>query len=170
MYNVYTLDELVNDFPFTDWENILLRNNVEYESISDVTINVFNERYFRELNYYMNIDDTSRVLNKKSILNYITLKNILHVASNLDEHVRAIMPDSPFQTRSSLCTDKVVENLGHAVGRIHSMIAFGEKDRLKLNEISATIEDSLGRLIENSDWLDVSTKTAAINKVMKQNK
>lgn len=162
-YNLYTLNDLVENFPFTDWRSILLKNNLKYES--DITINIFNEQYFRELNYYMNIIDTSRVLNKESILNYLTLHKILHVASNLDKHVRDIIQDSPFQTRSSICIDKVIDNLGHAVGRIYSMIAFGEEDRLKLEEISATIEISLGNIIENSDWLDASTRAAAINKV-----
>lgn len=76
------------------------------------------------------------------------------------------MPDSPFQTRSSLCVDKVLDNLGLLAGRFYSMIAsHGESDRLKLEAIADNIKKSLGNRIQHADWLDESTRHSAIKKV-----
>lgn len=80
-----------------------------------------------------------------------------------------MMPDSPFQTRSGLCIDKVHENLGLLAGRFYSMIAsHGESDRLKLELIADNIKISLRNRIQHAEWLDESTRKSAIKKVTKQ--
>lgn len=135
--------------------------------ISDIRIQMYNIEYFSELNHFFGINDPSRVLNTDAILNFLVLHKLYQEAPRLDPEVRKIMPDSPFQTRSSLCIDKVLENLGLLAGRFYSMIAsHGETDRLKLEEIADNIKASLGNRIKHADWLDDSTRASAIKKVL----
>lgn len=122
--------------------------------------------YFHEVNYFSSINDPSRTLNEDGIQNYLVLHKLYQDASKLDNEVRRLMPDSPFQTRSSLCVDKVLDNLGLLAGRFYSMIAsHGESDRLKLEAIADNIKKSLGNRIQHADWLDESTRHSAIKKV-----
>lgn len=125
-----------------------------------------NIKYFNELNYFSNVNDPSRPINKDAVKNYLVIHKLLQDATKLDPELRKIMPDSPFQTRSSLCIDKVHENLGFLAGRFYSMIAsHGESDRLKLETIADSIKTSLGNRIKNADWLDETTRQSAITKV-----
>lgn len=149
-----------------DWNDILTTYLSEDRDVSDIRIQMYNIEYFSELNHYFGINDPTRVLNTDAILNYLVLHKLYQDAPRLDPEVRKIVPDSPFQTRSSLCIDKVLENLGLLAGRFYSMIAsHGETDRLKLEEIADNIKASLGNRIKQADWLDDSTRASAMKKV-----
>ncbi|CAO3646514.1 unnamed protein product [Mucor hiemalis] len=170
-YYTYTLESVINLFPFVDWDNILNTYMPEGRDISDIRIQMYNIEYFSELNHFFGVNDPSRVLNTDAILNFLVLHKLYQEAPRLDPEVRKIMPDSPFQTRSSLCIDKVLENLGLLAGRFYSMIAsHGETDRLKLEEIADNIKASLGNRIKHADWLDDSTRASAIKKLEGMNK
>lgn len=122
--------------------------------------------YFNELNYFSNVNDPSRAINKDAIKNYLVIHKLWQDAPKLDPELRKIAPDSPFQTRSSLCIDKVFDNLGFLSGRFYSMIAsHGETDRLRLESIANNIKASLGNRIQHADWLDEPTRQSAIKKV-----
>lgn len=134
--------------------------------MSNLTIQINNIEYFNELNYFSNVDDPTRTLNKDAIQNYLIVHKIHHEASNLDPELRVLMPDTPFQTRSSLCVDKLHENLGLLTGRFYAMIAsHGESDRFELESIANNIKASLGNRIQHADWLDEQTRESAIKKV-----
>jgi predicted metalloendopeptidase len=110
-------------------------------------------------------------LHKEAILNYLILHKIHRDASKLDSEMRRLMPDIPFQTRSNLCVEKVLDNLNLVSGRFYSMFAInGESDRLKLGEMAESIKESLGNRIKQADWLDNSTRASAIKKVNVTNK
>jgi predicted metalloendopeptidase len=165
-FYTYTLEAIKNLFPFIDWHDILSNNIPKGRNISDIRIQMYNIEYFNELNFYSSVNDPSRVINTDAIVNYIVLHKLYQDAPRLDPEVRKIVPDSPFQTRSSLCIDKVLENLGLLAGRFYSMIAsHGESDRLKLEAIADNIKKSLGNRIEHADWLDDSTRASAMKKV-----
>lgn len=134
-------------------------------------VQVYNVEYFQEVDYYSSIDDPTRKLHKDAISNYLILHKIHRDASKLDSEMRRLMPDIPFQTRSNLCVEKVLENLNLVSGRFYSMFAInGESDRLKLGEMAETIKESLGNRIKQADWLDNSTRTSAIKKVNATNR
>lgn len=134
--------------------------------MSNLTIQISNIEYFNELNYFSNINDPTRTLNKDAIQNYLTVHKIYQDAPKLDSELRILMPDTPFQTRSSLCIDKLHDNLGLLTGRFYAMIAsHGESDRLKLESIANNIKTSLGNRIQHADWLDETTRHSAIKKV-----
>ena len=165
-YYTYTLEAASNLFPFIDLNTILDENIPQGRDISNIRIQMYNVEYFNELNYYAGVSDPSRTLNTDSILNYLVLHKVYQEAPRLDPEVRKIMPDSPFQTRSSLCIDKVLDNLGLLAGRFYSMIAsHGESDRLKIEAIADNIKASLGSRIQHADWLDESTRASAMKKV-----
>ncbi|KAI8890361.1 zincin [Backusella circina FSU 941] len=78
-----------------------------------------------------------------------------------------LFPDSPFQTRSSLCVDDVLDKFSLLAGRFYAMLSFkdGEKDRELLDTISENIKSALQSRIKMADWLDSDTRDAAIKKL-----
>ncbi|KAI7879828.1 uncharacterized protein EV154DRAFT_450821 [Mucor mucedo] len=166
-YN-FTLDEIDEIFPFVAWLDIFEANIPKGRDMANLTIQISNIEYFNELNYFSNVDDPTRTLNKDAIQNYLIVHKIHHEAPNLDPELRMLMPDTPFQTRSSLCVDKLHENLGLLTGRFYAMIAsHGESDRLRLESIANNIKASLGNRIQQADWLDEPTRESAIKKLNK---
>ncbi|KAI8373907.1 hypothetical protein BD560DRAFT_393943 [Blakeslea trispora] len=165
-YFSYTLKGILEAFPFIEWENIFKKYIPQGHDFSGLNIQVYNSDYFNQLNHYTNLDDPTRVLHKDGIINYLLVNKIYQEAPTLDMDMRKLVPDNPFQTRSSICVDKVLENFGLVSGRFYSMITFaGEEDRLKLEEMAESIKESLGDHIKKSDWLDEATRVAAINKL-----
>ncbi|RCI04941.1 hypothetical protein CU098_012866, partial [Rhizopus stolonifer] len=165
-YYTYSVEEITEAFPFIEWGSILESNIPKGRDYSNITIQLYNSEYFDQLNYYSNINDPTRVLHKTGILNYLIVHKIYQDAPILDSEMRQLVPDSPFQTRSSICVDKVLDNMGLVAGRFYAMITFaGEEDRLKLEEMAEAIKESLGNRIKKSDWLDESTRQAAIKKL-----
>lgn len=101
-----------------------------------------------------------------AIAKYLTVYKIVTEAPNLDSELRQLMPDSPFQTRASLCVEKVLDRFGLAVGRFYAMIASnGESDKINLDTIAKNIKSALIKRIRNATWLDNVTKESAIKKV-----
>ncbi|KAI9476504.1 MAG: hypothetical protein EXX96DRAFT_652130 [Benjaminiella poitrasii] len=163
---IYTIDESVASLPFIDWKSILQSYIPHNHDISDMKIQVSNMEYFRKLNYFANINDPSRVVYKDGLVNFMLVHKIVRDASKLDKETHQFIPDLPFQTRSSLCVDKILDNFGLVAGRFYAMITLdGESDRLKLEGIVDTIKEALGKRIRNADWLDNSTRQAAIKKL-----
>ncbi|KAI7901147.1 uncharacterized protein BX663DRAFT_515097 [Cokeromyces recurvatus] len=163
---VYSVDDAVTLFPFIDWKSILKSNIPQNHDLSNLKININNINYFNKLQYFANINDPSRFIYRDGIIDFIIIHKIVQDASKLDKEMRDLMPDTPYQTRSSLCIDKTLDNFGLVAGRFYSMITFdGESDRLKLEEIANTIKKSLRDRIENASWLDISTRKAAIKKL-----
>lgn len=162
----YSLDELSDALPFVHWASIIESNVPQDRDISDLYVQIFNVEYFQELEYYSSVDDPTRKLHKDAIANYLLLHKIYQDASKLDAEMRRIMPDTPFQTRSNLCVEKVLENLHLVSGRFYSMFTSnGESDRVKLSEMAEAIKESLGNRIKKANWLDNSTRSSAIKKV-----
>jgi hypothetical protein len=161
------METLTDLFPFVNWLSVFHANIPKNRDISNITIQMYNVDYFSELSYFFNVNDPTRVLHKDGIINYLILHKILQDGPKLDTELRRMMPDTPFQTRSSLCVDKILDNFGLVAGRYYSMItSAGESDRLKLEEMADTIKESLGNRIKNADWLDESTRTSAMRKVI----
>ncbi|KAI9282597.1 hypothetical protein BY458DRAFT_428718 [Sporodiniella umbellata] len=78
------------------------------------------------------------------------------------------MPDSVYQTRASLCVERVLERFGLAAGRIYAMVAFGgEKDKIRLEKMAKEIKEALSRRIQNATWLDSTTQASALKKLKK---
>ncbi|CAO0802735.1 unnamed protein product [Mucor circinelloides] len=162
----YSLDELSDALPFVHWASIIESNVPQDRDISDLYVQIFNVEYFQELEYYSSVDDPTRKLHKDAIANYLVLHKIYQDASKLDAEMRRIMPDTPFQTRSNLCVEKVLENLHLVSGRFYSMFTSnGESDRVKLSEMAEAIKESLGNRIKKASWLDNSTRSSAIRKL-----
>ncbi|CEP09245.1 hypothetical protein [Parasitella parasitica] len=146
----YSVHELSGAFKFIDWASIIYSNVPQGRNIFDLRVQVYNARYFQEIDYYSgrNKKDSARK------------------ASNLDSEMRRLMPDFPFQTRSNLCVDKVLDNLNLVSGRFYAMFTFnGESDRFKLGKIAESIKESLGNRIKMADWLDEPTRASAIIKL-----
>ncbi|GAA5805723.1 hypothetical protein HPULCUR_011247 [Helicostylum pulchrum] len=166
----YTVNTITDLFPFISWADIFSSNIPKGRDLSNLTIQMMNIEYFNELNYFSNVNDPSRAINKDAIKNYLVIHKLWQDAPKLDPELRKIAPDSPFQTRSSLCIDKVFDNLGFLSGRFYSMIAsHGETDRLRLESIANNIKASLGNRIQHADWLDEPTRQSAIKKLNKMN-
>lgn len=162
----YSLDEIADALPFVHWASIIESNVPQDRDISDLYLQIYNVEYFQELEYYSSVDDPTRKLHKDAIVNYLLLHKIYQDASKLDAEMRRIMPDTPFQTRSNLCVEKVLENLNFVSGRFYSMItSHGESDRIKLGEMAEAIKESLGNRIKKANWLDKATRSSAIKKV-----
>jgi hypothetical protein len=150
-----------------DWQSVLRANIPKNRDISNITVQMYNVDYFSELSYFFNVNDPTRVLHKDGIINYLTIHKILQDGPRLDTELRRMIPDTPFQTRSSLCVDKVLDNFGLVAGRYYAMItSAGESDRLKLEEMAEAIKESLGNRIKNADWLDEATRASAMRKVI----
>lgn len=149
-----------------DWQAVFYANIPKNRDISNITIQIDDLKYFSQLNYFFNVTDPTRILHKDGIVNYLIIHKILQDGPKLDTELRQMIPDTPFQTRSSLCVDKVLDNFGLVAGRYYSMVASaGESDRLKLEEMAEAIKESLGNRIKNADWLDNSTEASAMRKV-----
>ncbi|KAI8369908.1 hypothetical protein EDC96DRAFT_588764 [Choanephora cucurbitarum] len=165
-YFSYNIKGITEAFSFIDWKNIFKHYIPQGQNFNDLNIQVYNSDYFNQLNHYTNLDDPTRVLHKDSIADYLLVNKIYQEAPILDADTRKLVPDNPFQTRSGICVDKVLENFGLVSGRFYSMITFeGEEDRIKLEEMAESIKDSLGDHIKKSDWLDEATRVAAMNKL-----
>ncbi|KAI8972993.1 hypothetical protein BDB01DRAFT_808282 [Pilobolus umbonatus] len=166
LYNIYDPFTMQTLYPFMDWIQMLDDNVPEDRNLSNLTIQIEHPSYFNELAVYFNIDDGSRVINKDSIQSYLLLNKLLRDAPKLDGVVRRHVPDTPFQTRSGICVDKVLNNFGLVIGRYYAMVASqGEKDRSKLEEMAQNIKAALGDRITSSDWLDATTRASAVKKL-----
>ncbi|EIE78454.1 hypothetical protein RO3G_03158 [Rhizopus delemar RA 99-880] len=164
--HTYTVDEAKDEFAFIDWTGILASSIPQIIDTSNISIQVYNIEYFKELSYYANIDDPTRPIHKDAIANHFMIYKIATEASKLDSELRQIIPDSTFQTRSSICIEKVLERFGLAAGRFYSMITFGgESDKARLEAMATNIKRALIKRIQNADWLDISTKNSATKKV-----
>ncbi|CAO3685888.1 unnamed protein product [Rhizopus microsporus] len=163
----YSLSTAERLYPFIDWTSILEHYIPNAKDTLDISIQIYNIEYFNELGYYATIDDPSRPIHMDAIAKYLTVYKIITEAPNLDSELRQLMPDSPFQTRASLCVEKVLDRFGLAAGRFYAMIASnGESDKINLDTIAKNIKSALIKRIRNATWLDNVTKESAIKKLV----
>jgi predicted metalloendopeptidase len=163
--SIYTIDEAKVLFPLLDFHDIFQSHDIPNRPLK---VYIYDETpYFSELIYFSNIMDESRSINRNSLMDFILVHKTLREAPRLDNQVRMLFPDSPFQTRSSLCVDDVLDKFSLLAGRFYAMLSFkdGEQDRLLLDSISENIKSALHNRIEMANWLDSDTRDAAIKKV-----
>ncbi|KAI9317388.1 hypothetical protein BX666DRAFT_1856748 [Dichotomocladium elegans] len=171
-YNPMTLDELEKAYPIMEWRTYLASFVPQGTPLPDKLINT-TPAYFEKLTAWL----TTGKVSLKTIEDYFKVRQMLSWTYSLDENTRQLLQNIHGQIisgsfklrkRSRFCVDIINSSFGHGVGRYYVMTKFGGEASRKATDqfvmnIHKTWLDRLGKL----DWLDDTTRAAAIDKVNK---
>ncbi|XP_015788391.1 neprilysin-1 isoform X2 [Tetranychus urticae] len=163
------VSQLANHYPKIRWfsliKQIFTANNIPMSS--EMTI------YINDHNYYLHLGDVIRKTPKRVIANYLGWRVAEHYGVYSSEEIR----DLRFQfdrtflgvqqqpERWEFCYDMISSRLPFIIGRLYIDNYFNEKARDDLLKLIGETKRQLRFQLEDSNWLDASTKLEALDKL-----
>ncbi|KAL7038352.1 hypothetical protein ACKWTF_009559 [Chironomus riparius] len=170
LYNPTTIAELQTKYPQLNWLtylNSLMPADTQFTS-TDVIINAV-PTFFEKL--FPLLDATP----KETIANYLMWRVALSSASSLSkvfrdrhqEYNRITTGKEVADPRGLQCSDITLSYYPHAVGSLYVRRYFDEKAKAKVLEMIKQIKAAFKGIVNEIDWMDEATKTAAHKKADK---
>lgn len=175
VYNPMTVGELHQKYPIADWFRTLRHFVPNDASLPDNVI-VTSPSYLKELtDWLVNSQTRPDGTSTQAIREYFIIRIILSNIHSIDKKTRDLHRETigklvngatEAPPRSRECVASTSGAFGQLLGRYFVMKSFGGEPQRK--QVSAFIENLLsawsGRL-KQSDWLDIETRTRALEKV-----
>ncbi|CAF4213469.1 unnamed protein product, partial [Adineta steineri] len=160
------LSTLMNtSFDFTDYlQRAYLLGNVTLNDTDIINI--------RELKVLRNISMIIKQNSSRIIQNYLIWRFIMNQISHMPKRFRVIQQQfyrifigtAIEKPRPIKCANYVNSNMGMVVSRLYIMKKFDEYSRRESMDMIKNIRDEFAKMINQSDWMDPSSKTVAIEK------
>lgn len=165
MYNVYTLNQL-ND----------LAPNLNLPAImSSLGIEKANKVILEDPKWLAAFDKIYTQENVPIIKNYIEIVNLIHAANYLSEDFEKVNKEyessllgiTGDESKESDAIGTINSTMGMAIGKIYAERYIPKKTKEDVETITKEIIETYKKRINNLDWMSVSTKKNAIDKLDK---
>lgn len=174
-YNQKSLKEIQELYPWLDWKPFL--NNLMYPAFE------IDDNYILNVNdkaYYDNLGALLQETPKRTIANFILFQvaqdAILYLTDSLrirrEAFVKAVTGREDSLARYKECTQKVWDEVDARATALFvreglSSVGYTPEVKNLLKEIVNNAKSTLQETIQETKWMDESTKTEAVNKIKK---
>lgn len=161
--NIETLQETVPQIAWKRYLETVLERPVR----NNETIVVFAMSFLHDLVVLLNGTDD------RVVANYMFWKFVRHRINNLDDRFQSakqkfynvLIGREKSPPRWKTCVNQVNSNMGMAVGAMFVRKYFDEKSKLDTMAMTHELQDSFRTILNETDWIDESTKVLAAMKV-----
>ncbi|KAG1177601.1 hypothetical protein G6F70_005648 [Rhizopus microsporus] len=177
VYNPMTVGELHQKYPIADWFRTLRHFVPNDASLPDNVI-VTSPGYLKELtDWLVNSQTRPDGASIQAIREYFIIRIILSNIHSIDKKTRDLHRETigklvngatEAPPRSRECVASTSGAFGQLLGRYFVMKSFGgEPQRKQVSEFIENLLSAWSGRLKQSDWLDIETRTRALNKIKK---
>ncbi|MDR3763226.1 MAG: M13 family metallopeptidase [Acidobacteriota bacterium] len=134
------------------------------------SLNVGNPEFFQKLSALIAsepLDTWKTYLRWRVIKSSASLLNKAFVDENFEFQGKYLSGQQQLEARWKRCTSMTDGDLGEALGPLYVEKAFPKEAKLRMDTLVVSIEDSMGKDIQNLGWMSPETKKAADAKLHK---
>uniref|UniRef100_A0A0R3RLU4 Peptidase_M13_N domain-containing protein n=1 Tax=Elaeophora elaphi TaxID=1147741 RepID=A0A0R3RLU4_9BILA len=170
LYNKRIIADLYELFPQIDWTEFLIR--LAPTSMHDI-INNNTNIIIQEIGFIKNLSNLLNITSKRIIANYIFWRTIDFWSDILGKVfddirlklMRVMSGQQKMMPRWQRCVQRSESLLAQATGALFVRKHFSSDIRKEVMEILENVQEAFRDIVEEIDWMDNSTKSAALQKV-----